>query len=85
MKARSGSEGYRGSQKYRKKIEEVFGWLKEVAWAGPIGGEVEVAADDGTGGGSLQCGSTQEVGPGWVKAGKDRESESESPCEPLDS
>jgi len=34
MKARVGGEGYRLSQKCRKKIEEVFGWLKEVAGAG---------------------------------------------------
>jgi transposase len=31
MKARQTSEGYRLSQKCRKKIEEVFGWLKEIA------------------------------------------------------
>ena len=34
MKARAGGEGYRLSQKCRKKIEEVFGWLKGVAGAG---------------------------------------------------
>ena len=34
MKARAGGDGYRLSQKCRKKIEEVFGWLKEVARAG---------------------------------------------------
>ena len=31
MKARAGGEGYRLSQKCRKKIEEVFGWLKGIA------------------------------------------------------
>jgi transposase len=31
MKSRQESEGYRLSQKCRKKIEEVFGWLKEIA------------------------------------------------------
>ena len=31
MKERAGGEGYRLSQKCRKKIEEVFGWLKGVA------------------------------------------------------
>jgi len=31
MKARAGGEGYRLSQKCRRKIEEVFGWLKGVA------------------------------------------------------
>ena len=34
MKARAGGDGYRLSQKCRKKIEELFGWLKEVAGAG---------------------------------------------------
>ena len=34
MKARAGGDGYRLSQKCRKKIEEVFGWLKGVAGAG---------------------------------------------------
>ena len=34
MKARMASEGYRLSQKCRKKIEEVFGWLKGVAGLG---------------------------------------------------
>jgi transposase len=34
MKARQGSEGYRLSQKCRKKIEEGFGWLKSVAGLG---------------------------------------------------
>jgi transposase len=34
MKARMTSEGYRLSQKYRKKIEEGFGWLKEIAGLG---------------------------------------------------
>ena len=34
MKARAGSEGYRLSQKCRKKVEEVFGWVKGVAGAG---------------------------------------------------
>jgi len=34
MTARAGSEGYRLSQKCRKKIEEVFGWLKGVAGMG---------------------------------------------------
>lgn len=34
MKARMASEGYRLSQKYRKKIEEGFGWLKEIAGLG---------------------------------------------------
>ena len=31
MKARQASEGYRLSQKCRKKVEEVFGWLKTIA------------------------------------------------------
>jgi transposase len=31
MKARQSSEGYRLSQKCRKKVEEVFGWLKTIA------------------------------------------------------
>lgn len=31
MKARAGGDGYRLSQKCRRKIEEVFGWLKGVA------------------------------------------------------
>ncbi len=31
MKARQTTDGYRLSQKCRKKIEEVFGWIKEVA------------------------------------------------------
>jgi transposase len=34
MKEREASEGYRLSQKCRKKIEEVFGWWKGVAKAG---------------------------------------------------
>jgi len=34
MKARAGGDGYRLSQKCRKKIEEVFGWLKGVAGMG---------------------------------------------------
>jgi hypothetical protein len=34
MKARQSSDGYRLSQKCRKKIEEVFGWLKEIAGLG---------------------------------------------------
>ena len=34
MTARAGGEGYRLSQKCRKKIEEVFGWLKGVAGMG---------------------------------------------------
>jgi transposase len=34
MRARAGSEGYRLSQKCRKKVEEVFGWVKGVAGAG---------------------------------------------------
>ena len=34
MKARAGGDGYRLSQKCRKKIEEVFGWLKGIAGAG---------------------------------------------------
>jgi transposase len=34
MKARRSSEGFRLSQKCRKKIEEVFGWLKEIAGLG---------------------------------------------------
>ena len=34
MKARGGTEGYRLSQKCRKKVEEVFGWVKAVAGAG---------------------------------------------------
>ena len=34
MKARAGTEGYRLSQKCRKKVEEVFGWVKAVAGAG---------------------------------------------------
>ena len=31
MKARAEGDGYRWSQRSRKKIEEVFGWLKGVA------------------------------------------------------
>ena len=34
MQGRQSSEGYRLSQKCRKKIEEVFGWLKGVAGMG---------------------------------------------------
>ena len=34
MRARAGGDGYRLSQKCRKKVEEVFGWLKGVAGAG---------------------------------------------------
>jgi transposase len=34
MKERMASEGYRLSQKCRKKIEEGFGWLKEIAGLG---------------------------------------------------
>ena len=34
MKARAGTDGYRLSQKCRKKVEEVFGWVKGVAGAG---------------------------------------------------
>jgi transposase len=34
MQARQSSDGYRLSQKCRKKIEEVFGWLKGVAGLG---------------------------------------------------
>ena len=34
MQGRQSSDGYRLSQKCRKKIEEVFGWLKEVAGMG---------------------------------------------------
>lgn len=34
MKTRMTSEGFRLSQKCRKKIEEVFGWLKEIAGLG---------------------------------------------------
>jgi len=34
MRARMASEGYRLSQKCRKKIEEGFGWLKEIAGLG---------------------------------------------------
>ena len=34
MTVRAGGDGYRLSQKCRKKIEEVFGWLKGVAGAG---------------------------------------------------
>ena len=34
MKARAGGDGYRWSQRCRKKIEEVFGWLKGVAGMG---------------------------------------------------
>jgi hypothetical protein len=34
MKARQSSDGFRLSQKCRKKIEEVFGWLKEIAGLG---------------------------------------------------
>ena len=34
MKARAGGDGYRLSQKCRKKVEEVFGWLKGVAGMG---------------------------------------------------
>ena len=31
MKARQSGEGYRLSQKCRKKVEECFGWLKSIA------------------------------------------------------
>ena len=31
MEARQAGEGYRLSQKCRKKMEEGFGWLKEIA------------------------------------------------------
>ena len=31
MRARMGTEGYRLSQKCRKKVEECFGWLKTIA------------------------------------------------------
>jgi len=34
MKTRMGSDGFRLSQKCRKKIEEVFGWLKTIAGLG---------------------------------------------------
>jgi transposase len=34
MKSRQSSEGYRLSQKCRKKVEEIFGWLKEIAGLG---------------------------------------------------
>lgn len=34
MKGRAGGDGYRLSQKCRKKVEEVFGWLKGVAGLG---------------------------------------------------
>ena len=34
MRARTGGEGYRLSQKCRKKIEEGFGWLKTLAGLG---------------------------------------------------
>jgi transposase len=34
MKARQGTEGYRLSQKCRKKVEECFGWLKSIAGLG---------------------------------------------------
>ena len=34
MKERAEGDGYRLSQKCRKKIEEVFGWMKGVAGAG---------------------------------------------------
>lgn len=34
LMARQGGDGYRLSQKCRKKVEEVFGWLKEVARLG---------------------------------------------------
>ena len=34
MKERQGGDGYRLSQKCRKKIEEVFGWVKGVAGMG---------------------------------------------------
>ena len=34
MKERQTGDGYKLSQKCRKKIEEVFGWLKEVAGMG---------------------------------------------------
>ena len=34
MKARAGGDGYRLSQKCRKKIEEVFGWSKGIAGMG---------------------------------------------------
>ena len=34
MKARQCSEGYRLSQRCRKKIEEGFGWLKSIARLG---------------------------------------------------
>ena len=34
MKRRMATEGYRLSQKCRKKIEEGYGWLKEIAGLG---------------------------------------------------
>jgi hypothetical protein len=34
MKARQSTEGYRLSQRCRKKLEEAFGWLKSVAGLG---------------------------------------------------
>jgi transposase len=34
MKVRQGTEGYRLSQKCRKKVEECFGWLKTIAGLG---------------------------------------------------
>ena len=34
MKSRMGSEGYRLSQKCRKKIEEGYGWLKTIGGLG---------------------------------------------------
>jgi hypothetical protein len=34
MKTRQGTEGYRLSQKCRKKVEECFGWLKTIAGLG---------------------------------------------------
>ena len=34
MKARQATEGYRLSQRCRKKLEEAFGWLKSIAGLG---------------------------------------------------
>ena len=70
MKARAGGDGYRLSQKCRKKIEEVFGWLKgRGGRSEPDGGEVEAEAGVGAGGGGLQSGAAAEAGPGRLGRG----------------
>ena len=66
MKARLGTDGYRLSQRCRKKIEEGIGWMKTVAGLGsqPVGGAVEVAAVAGTGGRGVQPGADAEAEAG---------------------